>query len=728
MREVSHDFGLQYLHRILQGPTNVSPLQGASNDLAKQGRDIDRSTKIFALDGKQDSATITTWIEFLLPELPAILDPSIGQDYSASLVRQGVSEIRARPRIRIQSPYIPGSASRKNIKQAINDICLSNMRACIPAFFCRGYLKLLASPGGISEESSEESSSIDDEEEGEHDPTFHYKKYWENPGMGASIGLRCSSRVSATLGGYLLVDENKLLLTVNHFIEHSHRETFPSSMKSVTLTSPSLSDVNEIRSKLGFTSRTLLDECKRLTINLGGTEIPLTGEPPPETERIKRGLEVVEKSQSDLERPVEDFILGDLVGHCQLPDIELPIDAESSSSGSANKCRMDWAMFSVETRRMGENRHRFQPWSGFEFDETISDVDTGNFCNDTCDISKVEPNTSAYYIGQRSGPRKGCINAVPMLLKDKGIITHEYTLICQEGIPISECCEGDSGAWILTETGNKFIGLLWGWNDGQLVFTPSKPLFADIKKVFRAVDVRLPHDPIKREPPQMAFSGEAVVPQTVLTCANNKGKNTKPYSLSTLVGRKPKSLRSKSRAKASIENEAVANQGTSPASETRDIAAPKGRKNLPPSSYDSSSSDPSLKLDIPYPVNDSSLTRIADTSSIGRSSAEKQPQLKCKMFKGFRHSQDRKVPMTDPDKDLVMHEQNQLPKAGPAGLDDILHPNSQSPLWYISLSVLANHLTFPSKSQAIKTKYKFGGFLFSQMDEAAQPKYHDLRS
>lgn len=479
--------------------------------------------------------------------------------------------------------------------------------------------------------------------------------------------------------------------------------------------------------------RNLFAESDQLR-NQEESEIPLTGDLPPTSElppgmqRIRHGIDVVEKSISELNQPDQGFILGELVSHCQPPNERLPIDAESSSSSEpANNGRMDWALFSTEPRRMGENRHRFPPGSEFEFHETISDViiGNGNFCNDTFDIRNVKRNASAHYVGQRSGPRNGRINAVPMLVKSGGISTYEYALICPGQIPKSECCEGDSGAWILTQNENKLVGLLWGWNDGQLVFSPIDEVFADIRKTFPARDVCLPHDPINREPPEIAISRNAVVSETVLTCAVKKRKNVKPYSLSTLLGPKPKSLRSKSRAKASIENEAVANQSTSPACETRDIAAPRGQKNLPPSSYDSSSSDPSLNLDIPYPVNDSSFTRIADTSSIGRSFAEKQSQPKSKMFKDFLHSQDRKFPMTDPDKDFIMLD---LPKARPVNLKYVSHPKSQSLLWYIRLSVSTNHLTFPSESQALKPKYKFSGFLFSQMNAAAKPNDHNLKS
>lgn len=738
MLEVSRESGLQYLQRKqkeIQRKANVNPIHGTWNTFAHQTCDGNISANIFALRVQQDSITITTWIEVLLPNLPTILDPAIGQDYTASLVRQGASEVVARPHVRIQSPRKLRWATRKSIKHAIDELCKSKSRACIPVSFLMGYLRLLANATSLQPVIEENSWSTDSEEE-DDDPDFHTKRYWQNPGMGASIGMRCTKLVSATLGGYVLVDGRKFLLTVDHFIERSHKENFPVSPSLTrdlfTLTSPSLSDVDEMRERFDETIRAVKERSKMLSKKPGDSEISLEDELPPEMQGISEELDLIEEYQSEIDRPEQDFVLGELAGRCK-PNVMLTLDAESPSSPeSVISCRMDWAMFSIENHRMGENRHRFQPGSGIEMAETASETNpnwtgSGEFCNDTCDL---EPNAFVHYVGQRSGPRKGQINAVPMLLKSGGIRSEEWALICPEQISRSEGCEGDSGAWVLRDSDNKLVGLLWGWIDGQLLFSPINKVFADIKTTFPAGEVRLPRDPINQEPPVMSISGIAA-PEPVLICAVKKPKTAKPYKLSTLL-RSKSSLQAVSRAKASIQNEAVSNQGTSSAFETQDIASLSGRQppqipSLP--SYDPVSSDSSMKLDITSLAEHSSPSGSADISSLKKSSTEKNRQQKCKKAAGFVHRQDGNS-TTDQERILIMHEQRKLAKSGSVGPECVSHAKRQSPLPYILLPVSTNLLAFdtifPSKSQPMKLSCKSSTFPFSQRDTAAQLKSHDF--
>jgi len=58
----------------------------------------------------------------------------------------------------------------------------------------------------------------------------------------------------------------------------------------------------------------------------------------------------------------------------------------------------------------------------------------------------------------------------------------------QEG---SDCFEGDSGAWVIRDD-NKLVGLLWAWDNHQLLFTPIQDVFADIKRRLNAKKIHLP--------------------------------------------------------------------------------------------------------------------------------------------------------------------------------------------------------------------------------------------
>ena len=317
------------------------------------------------------------------------------------------------------------------------------------------------------------------------------------------------------------------------------------------------------------------------------------------------------------------------------------IDAESSSSPPC--CRMDWAMFNVVNRRIGENRHRFQTGSEFELAETTGENSPnwsgdGDFCSDTCEL---EPNAKVQYVGQRSGRREGQINAVPMLLKYRGITTHEWALISPEQISRSEGCEGDSGAWVLRVVDNKLVGLLWGLIDGLILFSPINKVFADIQNTFPAIEVRLPREPIRREPSVMAISGNAVH-EPVLICAVKKRKRAKPYKLTTLFRCRPNIVQSILPAKRSTGNEAA-------------------------SSHDQLSSYSSVKLNISSPAEYSSASRIADASSREQLSANKQPESKCKQVIHVFHNQHGKVLKTDSGLDSITHDRSQRVRAGSAG-------------------------------------------------------------
>ena len=731
MLEVSQECGLQYLQKKqkeLQRKTNMDTLHDTS---ANQTCDGDRSANIFAISVKQDSIIITTWIEFLLPRLPAILDPAIGHDYAASLVRQGASEAEARPHVRIQSPRKLRSATRKNIKQALDEICESNLRDCIRVSFCEGYLRLLANATSLQSITDKSCSLVSDGED-DDDPEFHTKRYWQKPGMGASIGMRCTTVVSATSGGYVLVDGRKFLLTVEHFIGRSHKEKIaisPEDRDLFTLTSPSLSDVEEMRKRLDATYRDLLAKSELLSKEPGDREISLNDLHFTEMKDMSHAMDEIKKYQSELK---QDFILGELAGRCR-PNAKSSIGAEASSSSpeSAISCRMDWAIFNVESHRIGENRHRFQPRSEGGLAEITGENSSnwtgdGDFCSDTCEL---EPNAFVHYVGQRSGRRQGQINAVPMLITSGGVTTHEWALISREQIPRPEGCKGDSGAWLLKDVDNKLVGQLWGWNDGQLLFSPIGKVFADIQNTYPASEVRLPREPLRREPSVMAIS-ENAVHEPVLICAVKKRERARPYKLTTLIRSRPNTVQPTLPAKGSIGNEAVPNQGISSALKTEIKAiffSSIGPRNLLLPSHHQLSSCSSLKSEISSPVRYSSASRIVDASSIERLSANKQPELERKPVTHVFHIEHGKVSKTDLGSNSIRRQRVRAASACP---EYVSHTERQNRyiLFYASTNGVAVHPTFASQSHLMKLICKSNTFPYSKKDAAAQSRRHDLKA
>lgn len=200
--------------------------------------------KIFALRTREDSEIANAWTKHILPRLASILSPNVGSDYSATLVRQGLSESSSAAVIRIQSANGQSEPIREVIRRKINQICDDNNRERIDVHFSKGKLMLLGSPSPRLP--INETVQIEDNDENDENEFPHHKRYWRYPGMGASIGMRCSKTVSATLGGYILLDKKRYLISVDHFIQESEwTKDIQHSPGGVPLelTSPSLSDV-----------------------------------------------------------------------------------------------------------------------------------------------------------------------------------------------------------------------------------------------------------------------------------------------------------------------------------------------------------------------------------------------------------------------------------------------------------------------------------------------------
>ena len=83
-------------------------------------------------------------MKYLSPYLPEILTPSLGEDYSASLVRQGQSESSSVVVIRIQSPKELSEEAQCLITKEVEQHFNQNSRGLIPLHLSRGELILLS--------------------------------------------------------------------------------------------------------------------------------------------------------------------------------------------------------------------------------------------------------------------------------------------------------------------------------------------------------------------------------------------------------------------------------------------------------------------------------------------------------------------------------------------------------------------------------------------------------
>jgi hypothetical protein len=457
------------------------------------------SPKIFPLQTTEDSQSVETWSKYILPRLASILFPSVGGDYSATLVRQGESESSSAPAIRIQSASGQSEQIRTKIRRDIDQICDEHNRNRIGVYFSMGRLMFL---GGSSEKgSSNAAAQMEDEDENDDGEFPHHRRYWRFPGMGASIGMLCSKSVSATLGGYILVDHKRYLLTVDHFIQESERATdFQriSGDMAWKLTSPSLADVEDMSANLDQTLRDMrakIEEHMQQS-HLDGTQIS-----DPDLKSFGDHYTAFCRFRKELARKDTDFVLGKVDYRC------VPKARESNSSAAITLSetnifhRMDWSLCRVDLERTGDNRPRYRFPSQTDIVDFLNEGATpkgaGILCTETCEVEK---HALVHYVGQRSGRVSARVNGVLMLHSCNGNATQEWTLLPSTQKSGHEIYAGDSGAWIINDSTGQVMGMLWGWQDHHLLFTPFTDILKDIRDLLSAKEIHLPDSSISPKP------------------------------------------------------------------------------------------------------------------------------------------------------------------------------------------------------------------------------------
>jgi hypothetical protein len=473
-------------------------------------------TKTFALRHTEDAELLKVWHERIIPSLPDLLAKTIGDNYSASLVRKGISELSGTAVIQIQSHTVPSKTVRALIRSQIvrwvdKDISLRSYQIQ----FSKGRLTMLAGElQGIHEMSdSPEQSDQGSDDDAEPECYPFYKRYWRTPGPGASIGLLCTGAIAATICCYVHVEGRLFILTVKHFITKSYDRLLSGTSDRTTVVSPALADVDDMREK--FTQfvtnfKIELDEAMREHF---GDECPEyvslgdIGSLPDHVQDIMEKLEVVQKDLSHLTGGDQPFRLGALAYQSTTPcTSDRPL---FSFPGQRFGHHMDWALCSVLPQRTGTNRPRYK----YNCEERVVDFYTGD--TDTfgagqpiLDTCVVEGNTKVHFVGQATGRQSGEINPARILISQNGIISEEWAMVMsangQDGNDMIH--RGDSGAPIVRDSDNKLAGLLWArTKDGQLVLTPINIVFDDIRQKIPASDVSLPPvDPCA--PPEIPLS------------------------------------------------------------------------------------------------------------------------------------------------------------------------------------------------------------------------------
>lgn len=461
--------------------------QAYRNDVPRiQGSDNEEPpAKVFAIKPKDNQLLVQIWMKSILPVLPGILSPGVGGTYAASLVRRGPSDFAAEPCVQIESPCIPGPENRAIIADSLNKIWNENGQDAIQLKFTKGHLSKLFN--GLE-------SDTEIEESVQQRFHFNLNRPLTKPGMGASLGLICSEKVSGTLGGYILINGEKFILTSDHFVEQSqdtkiNTGVMPGDKK--TLVSPSLFDRARITECLEQTERDIKAKKKSQWLEHVGDRDIQPSEPD-DAISFPRSIGDIEELLEQVKRPHAEFSLGEVFRRSKEPRKSL--DAQVLGEIGYDYMRqMDWAICKVNNDRAGENRPKYRSNEEARADHYIHESnradEPGDICHETCDI---DPGSQVYYVGQKSGRRDGTVNGVPDQISVNDVTFHEWAMLGSQGKHIQKkSVEGDSGAWVIRKYDNKLMGQITSYYSGRLIFTTIKDIFADIQELYAHV-VSLP--------------------------------------------------------------------------------------------------------------------------------------------------------------------------------------------------------------------------------------------
>jgi hypothetical protein len=467
------------------------------------------TNRILPVSAKEDSNVLTTWIKYILPHLSKILTPLVGDNYSAILVRQETPTGPSSPAIHIQSSCGQSRGVRDEIRGRVEAICTHHGRSNIPLQF--------ANPGRIIHLALPSAEAIvQDSEPNEPDLFPHHKRYWRNIGMSASGGLLGCREMTITVGGYIIVDNQTRLLTVDHFIDPSPQQ---SNINSETkLTSPSLMDKDELREDIEQNLRDIRFAIQRYE-RLSYHELQ-TNEQIKALREEHHRFEGYERNHG---RPDTGFVIGSLDRRSgrKLKDAvynDLPLE-QPKDRLVRMRHRMDWSTFKVDPSRLGQNRHRYRFCHTrraveFRSEETFP-MGAGDLCQQWCEI---ESNLSVpvHYVGQSSGRVNGEISASPILVVCDGIESWEWGVVAESYRQYEDDYRGDSGAWILRDLDCAVVGMLWGYVQGHLVLTPIKNVFEHIKEISERQEVCLPPPPPRHTMPGLYNDGTLMSTEATL--------------------------------------------------------------------------------------------------------------------------------------------------------------------------------------------------------------------
>ena len=443
----------------------------------------DANLKGFVLRESSDGELIKTWHDIVLPALDGLLSSMSDPSIVVTLQREGLDEVDSQVTIRVCSSVSRPEFEKVRLKSNLLSLLPEGLRSSCRVEFTRGSIRR----SGIASKAPKTSM---------YNPPIcvpRNRQWLPKPVMGASIGRGGSQNHTATLGGYLLIDGVTHILTVHHVFEDETDSAYNNGRLrkgQYQITQPSAQELRDINAeRLSLRDRIGRFEAEQATLLEWMSQLK-------ELERLQNMIPSDERL----------WHFGEVIASSGYRN-RLPRKAPDAQSSFGLRVRlpieMDWAICSVDERRIGTNEignpeqsaqtsasgsasPRERMW------QTTATHD--NRCTKTC---QPAGGVAVHSLGRTSHYQTGVVSPCGTYTRQStssgGFRSAvEWTIMRQASKSLADWSEGgmgvdgDSGSWIVREDNNDLIGLLWGRlqnediRDPVTLFTPIQDVFDDI--------------------------------------------------------------------------------------------------------------------------------------------------------------------------------------------------------------------------------------------------------
>jgi hypothetical protein len=438
--------------------------EDAREDLIHLNSFSESSQPKYAIRLHEDDDLRRMWDEYAVPKLinAATLEKLSDLDIVGfQLVRQGETSAKSLPTIAVEIAEISDKADEEHrtLQQRIISTCVT------PKY--RSLLRMSIEKRQIRE------FGVGKDRRPRPVDNNHFQFY---PGLGASIGIEGTPNNTATLGGYLMIENQPYLVTSSHLMPF-HRDRSVKDERSKWLITHLSGEDSSMRkgqpqeiSELPEEVKMCCDSCKleAQMISMLPYGRPLYY---PATQTSKP---LCQTWQNYLLTRCPTILVGALEHYSG-------DSFRESQYSQLTTARMDWALICVDR----------WPWDIFEYIEQCSRALELPPPNDLGIGKRVKAS------GRTTVMQKGVISLTPCVSTDrfdqfgKKMAYLEYPMMRELDDDILGY-KGDSGSFIIGEESNYVQGMLWGGDLDRIYFVPMLDMIDDIKEKAIVQRVDLP--------------------------------------------------------------------------------------------------------------------------------------------------------------------------------------------------------------------------------------------